>query len=369
MAGAGRGGAALSRVRGRALTVLSVAYPLAPVGPDAVGGSEQILTALDQALVAAGHRSIVIACAGSATAGDLVEIPASPADHPITPADHAAGQRWIRRRMAEVLAREPVALVHLHGLDFHAYLPAPGVPVLATVHLPPDWYPPGTLTPSRPGTWLHGVSDSQAAGMPASPALLPPIPNGVAVEKLGKLHPKKGGYALMLARMCPEKGVHLALEAAHSAKVSCLVGGEIFPYQAHRDYFECEVQPLLDRRRRYLGPAGFAQKRRLLAAARCLVIPSLVAETSSLVAMEAASCGTPVVAFRNGALPEVVEEGRTGFLVDAAAGMAAAIKQAGTIDPAVCRQIAQRRFSHERMAADYFQRYDMRVGLGERAAA
>ena len=356
-------------VIGRQLTVLSVAYPLAPVGPDAVGGSEQILTALDAALVAAGHRSIVVACAGSVTAGELVPFPAPPTGQWLGPEQHRAGQQNIRERISAVLAREAVDLVHLHGLDFHAYLPEPGVPVLATVHLPPDWYPPGTLTPTRPDTWLHGVSASQAAHMPASAALMPPIPNGVAVERLGELHPRKRGYALMLARVCPEKGVHLALAASHAARVSCLVGGEVFPYQAHQDYFEHEVAPLLDRRRRYLGPATFAQKRRLLAAARCLVIPSLVAETSSLVAMEAASCGTPVVAFRSGALPEVVEHGRTGFLVDDAEEMADAIKLCGSIDPAVCREVARRRFSNARMAADYLARYHALAGGDARVAA
>ena len=73
--------------------------------------------------------------------------------------------------------------------------------------------------------------------------------------------------------------------------------------------------------------------------------------------MEAAACGTPVVAFRNGALPEVVEDGRTGFLVDDAAGMADAIRRADQIDPAVCRETARRRFSLERMAAAYLDRY------------
>ena len=354
---------------GRRLTVVSVAYPLAPVGPDAVGGAEQILTTLDAALVAAGHRSIVVACEGSATAGELVPIPAVPAGEPITTDHQWAGQRHIRERLAAVLAREAVDVVHLHGLDFHQYVPEAGVPVLVTLHLPPDWYPQWALTPIWPDTWLTCVSASQSAAMPGSPGLLPPIPNGVAVERLGELHPRKRGYALMLARVCPEKGVHLALEASHAARVSCLVGGEVFPYQAHRDYFEQEVVPLLDRRRRYLGPASFRQKRRLLAAARCLVIPSLVAETSSLVAMEAASCGTPVVAFRNGALPEVVEHGRTGFLVNDAAEMAEAIKLCGAIDPAVCREVARARFSNTRMAADYLARYEALAGGAAREAA
>ena len=117
--------------------------------------------------------------------------------------------------------------------------------------------------------------------------------------------------------------------------------------------------PRLDRRRRYLGPVGFIRKRRLLAAARCLLVPSLVAETSSLVAMEAAACGTPVIAFRSGALPEVVEDGRTGFLVDDVDGMAEAIRRVDRIDPAACREAARRRFSNRRMAAAYLDRYQM----------
>lgn len=191
------------------LTVLSVAYPLAPVGPDAVGGSEQILSALDHALVAAGHRSVVVACEGSEVAGELAAYPPVPDGHAIGPEDAAYRQQWTRRRIAQVIATEPVDLVHMHGLDFHACLPPPGVPVLATLHLPPDWYPPHALAPDRPGTWVHGVSASQAALMPAEAAhhaaMLPPIANGVPVERLGALRPKRCGYALMLARVCPRR--------------------------------------------------------------------------------------------------------------------------------------------------------------------
>ncbi len=353
----------------RSLTVLSVAYPLAPVGPDAVGGSEQVLTALDQALVAGGHRSLVVACEGSRAMGELVAYPAPPTDRPITDADARNGQRWSRERIEAVLATEQVDVIHMHGLDFHQYLPSVGVPMLATLHLPPDWYPPEGLAPPRPDSWVQCVSATQAARMPAVPEvrarMLPPIPNGVPVGRLGALHPKRCAYALMLARVCPEKGLHLALEAAHAADSGLLIGGEIFPYQAHQDYFHEKVVPLLDKRRRYLGPVGFAQKRRLLAAARCLLIPSLVAETSSLVAMEAAACGTPVVAFRSGALPEVVEDGRTGLLVDDVAGMAAGIVQARALDGATCRAVAQARFSHERMAAAHIERYrDLAFGHG-----
>ena len=352
----------------RRLTVLSVGYPLAPAGPDAVGGSEQVLSALDHALEAAGHRSVVVACAGSVVAGRHLSYPAPEPGRPIDEAVHRQGQAWVREQIGVALASEAVDVIHMHGLDFHACLPPPGVPMLATLHLPPDWYPPGALTPARPDSWVHCVSRSQARAMPEGPCVLPPIPNGVPVERLGALHPKKCGYALMLARVCPEKGLHLALDAAHAAGATLLIGGEVFPYAAHQAYFNEQVVPRLDRRRRYLGPVGFGQKRRLLAAAKCLLVPSLVAETSSLVSMEAASCGTPVIAFRSGALPEVVEEGRTGFLVDDAAGMAAAIRRVGELDPEVCRAVARRRFTHERMAAAYMDRYRRLARRGAGAA-
>jgi glycosyltransferase involved in cell wall biosynthesis len=148
------------------------------------------------------------------------------------------------------------------------------------------------------------------------------------------------------------------MQAARMAGVTLLLGGEVFPYLSHRAYFDDQVRPLLDRQRRYLGPVGFARKRRLLASARCLLVPSLAAETSSLVAMEAMACGTPVVAFPAGALPEIVEHGRTGFLVDDVEGMAAAIERAGEIDRAQCRQAAVQRFSVRQMTDAYLSLYE-----------
>jgi len=155
------------------LTVLQVAYPLAPAGLDAVGGAEQVLSHLDRALVAAGHRSLVIACAGSKVAGTLIETPAI--SGPITEQARAQAQAAHRRAIQEALARWPVDVVHLHGLDFDAYLPPPGPAVLVTLHLPPDWYAPGALHPQRPRTWLHCVSAAQARACPSDAPLLPMI--------------------------------------------------------------------------------------------------------------------------------------------------------------------------------------------------
>jgi glycosyltransferase involved in cell wall biosynthesis len=339
---------------GPRLTVLNVAYPFAPVGPDAVGGAEQVLSHIDGGIVRAGHRSIVIAAEGSKVAGHLIAVPAVRG----TIDDAARATAWQNHRAAIAMALRqwPIDLIHFHGIDVDRYLPAARVRCLITLHLPPSWYRDEALRPQRPSIWVHGVSQSQHRRCPPSAALLAPIPNGVAVDALSARHAKRG-FALMLGRICPEKGVHRALEAARRADLSLLLGGRVFPYPDHARYFYDKVEPLLDRRRRFLGPLDFARKRRMMTAARCVVIPSEVEETSSLVAMEALACGTPVVAFARGALPEIIDDGRTGLLVRDVAELAAAMREAASLDPEECRVTARRRFAREVMVARYLARY------------
>jgi glycosyltransferase involved in cell wall biosynthesis len=342
----------------RPLTVLNVAFPFATVGSDAVGGAEQVLSALDASLVAAGHRSIVMAKEGSQIAGELVSIPLPPGL--IDDGMRNEAYARFRRALDRALDRWPIDLVHMHGIDFHRYLPPPGVPVLVTAHLPPAWYEAEALAPNRPGTWLHGVSASQHHAFPANARLLPPIDNGVSNELLAARHTKRA-FALCLGRICPEKGFHLAIEAARKVSRQLLLAGTVFPYEAHERYFREQIAPKLDSQRRWIGPIGFARKRRLLTAARCLLVPSLVSETSSLVAMEALACGTAVVAFPSGALAEIIEQGRTGFLVADATEMAEAIEATAGLDPEVCRAEARERFAIGRMIAAYLERYHQLV--------
>jgi len=337
------------------MTVLQVAYPFAPVGPDSVGGAEQVVWMLDDALTRAGHESVVVARKDSQVAGTLVPTP-----HVTGVIDAVARQRAYRYHRDAIQSCD-ADLIHLHGVDFREYLPATETPVLVTLHLPLDWYP----SLAENGVSFVCVSHEQQRDRFGKLAV---IENGVPVRKLAARYAKRD-YAIALGRICPEKGFHLALDAAKRAGVPVLLGGEVFGYESHRQYFRDQIAPRLDRYCRYVGALNFAQKRRWLTSARCLLASSVVRETSSLVAMEALACGTPVIAFAAGALAEIVEHGRTGFLVRDVDEMAAAIGDADKLDPSVCRAVAQERFSSERMTDQYLDLYSELARKGELVCA
>lgn len=335
------------------LTILNVASPYVPVGPGSVGGAEQIVHHIDTALVATGNRSLVVASAASRVAGTLIATP------PATLADAAANARvWDIHRAAvtRACAEHDIDLVHIHGVEFHRYLPPPGVPVLVTLHMPADWYPAYEISHPRPRMWFSCVSACQAALFSASPAMLAPIANGIDIEAFGGPHARRR-FALYLGRISPEKGVHLAIEAARRAGCPLLVAGEVFAGRRAQAYFRDEIAPRLDRRRRFIGPLGPSRKRRFLAAARCLLVPSEFAETGSLVTMEAMASGTPVIGFARGVLPSFIAHGRTGFVVEDVEEMAAAIARCDEIDTRVCRREAEQRFSAEAMTGRYLADY------------
>lgn len=335
------------------LTVLNVAYPLAPVGPDVVGGAEQVLSALDTALVELGHRSLVVACEDSRPHGQLIPIPAFAP--PFTDEVRQEAEAATRHAIESVLREEVVDLVHIHAVDFKALLPSQPVPVLVTLHLPLAFYGPDDLSPQRPHTYFNSVSQTQHASLDLALPLIDPIPNGVDLARFGGF--RKRDFALFLGRICPEKGVHLAIEAAEGAGIPLLIAGQVFGYETHLRYFKEKIRPRLNRNVRFLGPLTGRAKRRVLAAARCLLLPALVEETSSLVAREAAASGTPVVAFRRGALVEAVVEGETGFLVDGVEEMTNAIAACNRLAPEACRRKAQAEFSLSTMVDGYLNAY------------
>src|SRR5262249_34676222 len=207
---------------------------------------------------------------------ELIALPA--ARGPLDEAALQQGRAVCRRTAMQTLAQHDVDVAHFHGLDFFHYLPAPGLPVLTTLHLPIGWYPEAALRPLRPDSWFNCVSASQHSAVADNPHMLAPIGNGVDVERLEVQRDPKG-FALVITRICPEKGIHLAIDAAALAGVPIVIAGEIFPYAAHQTYFDQEIAPRLGAACRFVGPVDFARKRQLLAPARCLLIAKLVRAT------------------------------------------------------------------------------------------
>ncbi len=346
------------------LTILNVASPSSPVGPDAVGPAEQTITAVDRSLTREGHRSLVIACEGSRVSGELLATPRPPRllDERAQRAAWDAHRATIERALGELA----VDLVHLHGADFHEYLPPPGPPVLVTLHLPTTWYPASALRPERPGTYLHGVSIAQHRSAPRGAVLLDPIHHGVATDEL-RPGASSGRHALVLGRLCPEQRVHLALDAAREAGLPLVIAGRCRT-RADEGYLEREVVPRLDGRRRWLGPVDADRRRRLLAHARCLLVTGASAEAAPSAAMEALACGVPVVAFADQGLDDVIEPGVTGLVVAPGdvRGLARALLECRGLSRERCRGAAERRFSRARMTREYLRRYDDLVSLGRR---
>ncbi len=349
------------------LRIFYIAYPLLPVSEASAGGAEQMLRVTQCQMAQRGHSTMLAACDGSQAAGELLPTgppPERPDALPQRDAEH-------NRAILQFLARRQRThrrfhLIHDMSGTFWPHAAVLSLPALATLHLPRPFYSPQMFENIPLNVGFSCVSESQARSFSDFPRLFGVVRNGIEVERF-PWTARKHSYLLWLGRICPEKGPHLAIQAAHLAGLPLILAGQVYPFSYHQQYFQREIAPHLDDK---LQRVCFAeaptpeQKVHLLSHARALLIPSLAEETSSLVAMEAAACGTPVVAFRRGALPEVVRHGATGFLVDSVEEMAQAVGHIGEINPASCRRHAEQKFSAARMGDGYEQLYLQVLGQG-----
>jgi len=349
--------------------ILYIAYPLLQVFDESAGGAEQILWTLEREMARGGTHTTVAASAGSRVSGELFST-----GEPCTQADDYERRRIEHEgRVAGFVrqsAREgnPFDLIHDMSGSFWRRAAEIDVPVLATLHLPRSFYPAGSFFDVPANVSFNCVSDSQARSFTDINALAGVVPNGIALDCFAggdaALMNDRGRKGLLwLGRICEEKAPHLALEIAACAGMSITIAGQVYPFSYHQQYFAREVAPRL----RSIPNASFIStppaelKRRVLREAQALLITSLAQETSSLVAMEAAASGTPVIAFRRGALPEVVREGVTGFLVENGHQAMLALQKVSGISRKACVQYAQKNFSAVKMAERYSELYERLV--------
>ena len=352
--------------------ILYVAYPLLQVHDESAGGAEQILWTLEREMARHGVHTTVAASAGSRVSGELF-----PTGQPCTEADDYERRRTEHEdRVVEFVkrhAREGKAfdLIHDHSGSFWKRAAPIDIPVLATLHLPRSFYPGGSFLDVPAKVRFNCVSDSQARSFADLDALAGVVPNGIALDRfkatdgVAQDNDRKG--LLWLGRICEEKAPHLALEIAQRAGMPIILAGQVYPFSYHQQYFEREVAPRLRTmpNAKFIPAPSAELKRRLLRDVRALLITSLAEETSSLVAMEAAASGTPVVAFRKGAHAEVVREGVTGFLVEDSDQALLAPQNISSITPKACMRYARENFSAVKMAERYSELYE-RLAVSEK---
>jgi len=340
----------------RPLSILYVAYPLLAVTNESAGGAEQMLLTVECEMAAAGHRTVVAAADGSRVCAELLNT-GPPAK---APDQYESRERKHNARILEHLRRHPreFDLIHDKSGSFFRVADECPVPVLATLHLPRGFYHEDLFREIASNLYFNCVSESQAGTFADVKPMLGVVQNGIAVEQFPFTR-EKDGYALWLGRICEEKAPHLAIAAAQQAGVPLVIAGQVYPFTYHQNYFDRELRPHLNgvARVRFIDTPLSFQKRELLRHARAVLLTSTVDETSSLVAMEAMACGTPVVAFRRGAFPEIVADGETGFIVDSIEQMAPAVGAVERISPQACRARVERQFSAWRMAQGYRERY------------
>lgn len=346
--------------------ILYVAYPLLTVSNESAGGAEQVLWTLEREMARRGLQTSVAASAGSRVSGELL----STGDPCTRPDDYDRRNREHQDKIVALVRQHDregrgCDLIHDMSGSFWTRAAEVDAPVLATLHLPRSFYPPKSFQDVPGKVAFNCVSSSQSRTFGDLRTLLGVVANGIALD--GLAHDSGADAArygerrglLWLGRICEEKAPHLALEVAARAGLAITLAGQVYPFSYHQQYFEREVAPRLREMppAKFISSPSFASKRRLLREAQALLVTSLADETSSLVAMEAAAAGMPVIAFGRGALPELIQDQVTGFLVDDVEEAAAACGRLDAIHSAICAQHARDNFSAVKMADGYRHLY------------
>ncbi len=325
---------------------------LAPVAwrvpPRHYGPWEQFASLLAEGLVAAGVDVTLFASGDSETAGNLASVVARGYEE--DPEAEAKVSECLHIAHAFERAAE-FDLIH-NSFDYLplTYSGLVETPVLTTIH--------GFSSPRiLPVYQRYNGSTAYVAISDADrhPSLdyLATIHHGIDTDAFA-LHPAPGGYLLFFGRIHPDKGTVEAIEVAERAGIPLVLAGIV---QDER-YFQELVEPRLDDERvRYLGPVGPADRAELLGGARALLHLISFEEPFGYSVVEAMACGTPVIAFPRGSMPELIEDGATGLLVDDVAGAVAAVGRADGLDRAAIREHAVARFGIERMVDAYLDAY------------
>jgi glycosyltransferase involved in cell wall biosynthesis len=337
------------------MRIAQIAPLFEAVPPKLYGGTERVVANLTEELVAMGHDVTLFASGDSVTSARLEAVWPQAIRLDPTVKDWIAAYM----RMLELSYRraDEFDVLHFH-IDYFPFslFKRQRTPFVTTLHGRldlPEFSQVYNLFPDVP---VISISDNQRRPLPRI-GWLRTVLHGLP-EKLLTPRPVKRDYLAFLGRISPEKGIDKAIRIAAAAGMKLKVAAKVD--RADQDYYDREIRPLLGAGHvEFVGEINDAQKPDFLSGAHALLFPIDWPEPFGLVMIEAMACGTPVIAFNRGSVPEVMDDGISGFIVEDEAGAIAALGRLGELDRARVRQQFERRFTARRMAEDYIDAYEL----------
>ena len=342
----------------RQLRIAQVAPLYESVPPRLYGGTERVVSYLTEELVRAGHRVTLFASGDSTTSAELLSVweRALRLDHrhPDPMSLHLVLMEEVFRRAAQY------DVIHFHTDAVHLPLARRyNTPSLATLHGRLDLAGLDALYTEYDELPLVSISNAQRQPL-ANANWAGTVYHGVPLE-LHRPSTRPGKYLAFLGRISIEKRVDRAIEIAQRTGVPLKIAAKVD--RGDRDYFLEEIEPLIDGTLvEFVGEIGEHEKTQFLGDAIALLFLIDWPEPFGLAMIEAMACGTPVIASRCGSVPEVIDEGVTGFIVEDLEDAAHSVARAMNLDRRRCREVFEQRFSATRMASDYCRIYER---LGE----
>ena len=323
------------------------------VPPKLYGGTERVVSYLTEELVRQGHDVTLFASGDSVTQARLVAACGRSLRLDERCIDTVAHHLLMLEQVLQQAHRFDI--LHFHVDYLHFPLSRRGrYPHVTTLHGRldlPDLVPLYDEFRDMP---VVSISDSQREPLPQADWRAT-VYHGLPGE-LYRPRLEPGKYLAFVGRTAPEKRVDRTIEIARRARVPLKIAAKVAA--ADEEYFRSEIEPLLEHPQvEFIGEIGEGEKEEFLGNAMALVFPIDWPEPFGLVMIEALACGTPVIAWRNGSVPEVIDEGRTGFIVDSVEEAVEAVRRIPEIDRAHCRAVFEERFHVRRMAHDYLRLY------------
>jgi glycosyltransferase involved in cell wall biosynthesis len=321
------------------------------VPPKGHGGTERVVYALTEELVRRGHEVTLFASGDSITSAKLESVyPVNLRETDIEPL-YGINTVFLHHLGHAYKLGQDFDIIHDHtGCSGLPFAELSKTPVAMTLHgLVPPMHQP-LFKEFRKANLVAISHDQQKDHLDYNTVGV--IHNGLAMDEY-PFSSENDGYLLYVGQISEAKGTRYAVEVAERLKLPLIIAARLDKREKYQSYFKTYVEPHLNEKIRYVGEVGEVERNQLMSKALCFLHPGTWREPFGLTLIESMACGTPVIAFGNGAIPELVEEGKTGFIVSNADEMVDAVGNIGQIDRTYARQYALKNFSAARMASEY----------------